>query len=122
MKEDEIIRQKVLLVGVDAGEEEDFERSMEELKSLAEACEMQVVGILTQRMDTVNKALYIGTGNVVQNVIKDIDIRALSTEVAGGFVGCTLGLYASDSEEREVPVKALFKSFGYRRITSDKRQ
>lgn len=67
-------------------------------------------------------ALYIGTGNVVQNVIKDIDIRALSTEVAGGFVGCTLGLYASDSEEREVPVKALFKSFGYRRITSDKRQ
>ena len=64
MKEDEIIRQKVLLVGVDAGEEEDFERSMEELKSLAEACEMQVVGILTQRMDTVNKALYIGTGKV----------------------------------------------------------
>ncbi len=67
-------------------------------------------------------ALYIGTGNVVQNVMKDIDIRALSTEVAGGFVGCTIGLYASDSEEREEPVKALFKSFGYRRITTDKRQ
>ena len=34
---------KVLLVGVDTGEEQDFERSMEELKSLAEAAEKQVV-------------------------------------------------------------------------------
>ena len=64
MREEEIYRQKVLLVGVDTGEEEDFERSMEELKSLAEACQMQVVGIITQRMETVNKALYIGTGKV----------------------------------------------------------
>ncbi len=64
MREEEIYRQKVLLVGVDTGEEEDFDRSMEELKSLAEACEMQVVGIITQRMETVNKALYIGTGKV----------------------------------------------------------
>ena len=30
---------KVLLVGVDVGEEPDFERSMEELASLAEAAE-----------------------------------------------------------------------------------
>lgn len=74
------------------------------------------------KVSGVKAALYIGSGNVVQNVIKDIDIRALSTEVAGGFVGCTIGLYASDSEERQEPVKALFKSFGYRRITADKRQ
>ncbi len=64
MREEEKYRQKVLLVGVDTGEEEDFDRSMEELGSLAEACDMQVVGIITQRMETVNKALYIGTGKV----------------------------------------------------------
>ncbi|MCH5275988.1 MAG: GTPase HflX [Lachnospiraceae bacterium] len=56
--------ERVLLVGVDTGEEEDFEASMKELKSLAEACNMQVVGIMTQRLETVNKAFYIGAGKV----------------------------------------------------------
>lgn len=55
---------KVLLVGVDTGEEVDFDRSMDELKSLAEAAGKQVVGIITQKLDMVNKALYIGTGKV----------------------------------------------------------
>ena len=53
---------KVLLVGVDIGEEADFEHSMEELASLAEAAEKEVVGQIVQRLDHVNKALYIGTG------------------------------------------------------------
>lgn len=57
-------REKALLVGVDTGEEVDFERSMEELKSLAQACNMQVVGLITQKMVAVNKALYVGTGKV----------------------------------------------------------
>ncbi len=70
MKEDLILEQeeraKVILVGVDTGEEEDFSRSMEELASLAEACMMQVVGIVVQRMESVNKALYIGSGKVAE--------------------------------------------------------
>lgn len=63
-EEEEIVYTKVLLVGVDTGEEADFEHSMEELKSLAEAAYKQVVGIIVQRMEAVNKALYIGTGKV----------------------------------------------------------
>lgn len=59
-------RERALLVGVDIGEEVDFERSMEELKSLAEACNMQVVGVITQKMAMVNKALYVGTGKVAE--------------------------------------------------------
>ena len=59
-------RERALLVGVDTGEEVDFERSMEELKSLAEACNMQVVGLITQKMATINKALYVGTGKVAE--------------------------------------------------------
>lgn len=70
MKEDLILeqeeREKVILVGVDTGEEEDFSRSMDELASLAEACMMQVVGIVVQRMESVNKALYIGSGKVAE--------------------------------------------------------
>lgn len=57
-------RERALLVGVDTGEEPDFDRSMDELKSLAEACNMQVVGLITQKMVAVNKALYVGTGKV----------------------------------------------------------
>ena len=63
-EEEEVILTKVLLVGVDTGEEVDFDHSMEELKSLAEAAYKQVVGIIVQRMEAVNKALYIGTGKV----------------------------------------------------------
>ena len=37
---------------------------MEELGSLAEACFMEPVGVITQKMETVNKGLYIGTGKV----------------------------------------------------------
>ncbi|WP_300679814.1 GTPase HflX [uncultured Acetatifactor sp.] len=55
---------KVLLVGLDTGEEQDFDHSMEELKSLAEAARKQVVGVIVQRMQDVNKAFYIGTGKV----------------------------------------------------------
>ncbi len=57
-------KEKAFLVGVDTGEEVDFDRSMEELKSLAEACNMQVVGAITQKLVAVNKALYVGSGKV----------------------------------------------------------
>ncbi len=57
---------RVLLVGADVGEEDDFDRSMLELKSLAEACGKQTVGIITQRMESINKAFYIGTGKVAE--------------------------------------------------------
>lgn len=42
-----------------------------------------------------------------------LDIRDLSTEVAGGFVGCTVGMYAvADKDDREHAV--CFKSLSYR--------
>lgn len=57
--------ERVLLVGVDDGTTgEDFDRSMKELSSLAKACFMEPVGMITQRMESINKGLYIGTGKV----------------------------------------------------------
>lgn len=58
--------ERVLLVGVDTGEDENFERSMEELSSLAKACFMEPAGIMTQNLSMVNKGLYIGTGKVIE--------------------------------------------------------
>lgn len=55
---------KVLLVGLDTGDDPEFDHSMEELKSLAEAANKKVAGIITQRTGGVNKAYYIGTGKV----------------------------------------------------------
>lgn len=43
---------------------------------------------------------------------EDLDIHTLSTEVAGGFVGCTIGIYAVCEEEDTLDT-ALFKSFSY---------
>lgn len=57
---------KVLLVGLDLGTEQDFDHSMEELKSLAEAADKEVAGIIVQRSGEVNKAFYIGTGKVAE--------------------------------------------------------
>lgn len=70
---------KVLLVGVDLGEEDDFEYSMEELKSLAQAAERIVVGIITQKLDFINKALYIGRGKV--NEVREFAIDCEADEV-----------------------------------------
>ena len=63
-QETEQILERALLVGVDIGEEEDFDHSMEELGSLAQACEMQVTGIITQRLAAPNKAFSVGPGKV----------------------------------------------------------
>lgn len=58
--------EKTILVGLDLGTSRDFEHSMEELAKLAEACELEVVGEITQQASAINKAFYIGTGKVEQ--------------------------------------------------------
>ena len=55
---------KVLLIGVNTGADENFEHSMEELALLAKACEREVVGSMTQNMPYINKGLYVGTGKI----------------------------------------------------------
>ena len=45
-------------------------------------------------------------------VAEGVDIRSLSTETAGGFVGCTVGLYAAGGDNKDTGV--IFRSFSYR--------
>lgn len=70
---------RVLLVGVDTGEEQDFEHSMEELASLAEAAHKQVAGMIVQHMEAVNRSLYIGTGKAAQ--VKDYAAQVEAQEI-----------------------------------------
>lgn len=56
--------EKALLVGVNLNDGEAYETSLEELGALAQACNMEVVGAVTQTLTDVHKAFYIGTGKV----------------------------------------------------------
>lgn len=62
---------KAFLVGVNLGNNPDFESELEELKSLAEACDMEVVGVETQNLDQINTGVYVGKG-------KADEIKAIS--------------------------------------------
>ena len=57
-------KMKALLVGVNLGNDPDFENALKELESLAEACNMEVVGVETQNISQVNTGVYVGTGKV----------------------------------------------------------
>lgn len=101
MREENREYESVLLVGVDTGEEVDFERSMKELGNLAESCMMQVTGIITQKLDTINKALYIGTG-------KAAEVREYAKECGADVIIFDNGLSPSQltnlQKELEKPV------------------
>ena len=70
---------------------------------------------LTVTFEVSGTKLSVFTG-IRQNeemLCQNIDISSLSTETAGGFVGCTMGIFATDGEDRTEPVYATFKSFSY---------
>lgn len=59
-------KERAIIVGVDLGTTDDFEESIEELEALAEACNMEVVCVITQKMPALHHSLYIGTGKVAE--------------------------------------------------------
>lgn len=58
--------EKALVVALDLGNDTEFLYDLEELKRLCEACDMEVVDTVIQRTDSMNKALFIGTGKVLE--------------------------------------------------------
>lgn len=66
---------RAILVGLNLGNDKDFEDSMKELENLAEACEMEVMAILSQNLSMPNPATYIGSGKVaeVQDTVRQMD-------------------------------------------------
>ncbi|MCR8645365.1 GTPase HflX [Paenibacillus sp. N1-5-1-14] len=64
--------QRAILVGVNQNHQADFDYSMEELGNLAEACAVEVAGIVTQNLQKVTSSHYIGTGKI-QEVIAALE-------------------------------------------------
>lgn len=59
-------KERALLLGVNLNDGEDFERSMQELASLAEACNMEVADVTTQNLPQLHNALYMGKGKLAE--------------------------------------------------------
>ncbi|MGE6256650.1 GTPase HflX [Heyndrickxia sporothermodurans] len=55
-------REKAILVGVNMNNQPNFDYSMEELRNLAEACEIEVASEVIQNLQRINKSHYVGTG------------------------------------------------------------
>lgn len=71
----EELLQRAILVGVNLGKEADFAYSMEELANLTEACDVEVIGQVTQNLQRVNPSHYIGRGKIeeVAAYVKEAD-------------------------------------------------
>lgn len=64
VKEVDILLEKAVLVGVNLRNDEHFDYSMEELKNLAEALNVEVAGIVTQNLERITPSHYVGTGKI----------------------------------------------------------
>ncbi|MFJ5767418.1 GTPase HflX [Lysinibacillus sp. NPDC093210] len=64
LKEVDVLLEKAILVGVNLRNDKHFEYSMEELTNLAEALNVEVLGVVTQNLERVTSSHYVGTGKI----------------------------------------------------------
>ncbi|MEK8132511.1 GTPase HflX [Paenibacillus filicis] len=70
-----------IIVGIQLQHQTDFAYSMEELRNLAAACQVEVVGELSQKLDRINPSHYIGSGKIEE-------LKALLEESGASSVIC----------------------------------
>lgn len=79
------LSEKAILVGVNINNRDDFELSMQELFSLAEACNLKVVGRIDQNLRSVQPQYYVGTGKVDEIRLEiechDADVVIINHEI-----------------------------------------
>ncbi len=73
-------KERALLVGANLNNDVDFHKSMEELKNLAIACNLEIAGRTEQNLKSLNSAFYIGTGKV-KEVAELIDAMEVNVVV-----------------------------------------
>ena len=71
-----ILKQRAVIVGCNINNDKEFLNMMKELSKLADACDIEVVGEITQKLQRVYSSHYIGRGKV-QEVITLVNEKAL---------------------------------------------
>lgn len=87
---------------------QDLEEKLIAQKTLADVQDEIKISL---RVDGLKAAVKVVSDKAETDVVQGIDIHGLSTEIAGGFVGCTVGLYAFSEKETEKGI--IFKEFLY---------
>ena len=119
-----IEKERAVVVGLCVGQDRQFEHSMEELISLCEACNMDVIAMLTQALPAPHQALYIGTGKVQEvidtcvtldadvvvfdNALSPSQVRNLSTEIDKPILDRTaliLEIFSDRAKTREAKLQ-----------------
>lgn len=95
-------KSKVILVGVNQQGDLEFAHSMEELKSLAEACDMEPVARMDQNISEMNHTFYVGKGKV-----EEIGERAKSLEAEYIIFNNSLTPSQLGNLQKEIPASIL---------------
>lgn len=125
-------KKRALLIGVNLNNGEDFEHSMKELAALAEACNYETAGFLTQNLPVVNTALYIGSGKIEEvketiplleadllifdNVLSPTQLRNLQSELEVPIFDRTyliLEIFRARARSREAMLQVELASLQY---------
>lgn len=79
MYETKEVLEKVILVAVSTGKEEDAAESLDELEELAKTAGAQVAGRVIQNLEHVNNATYVGIGKVqeIKELIWETEAEAV---------------------------------------------
>lgn len=125
-------KERVVVVGLCVGQDRNFEHSMDELISLCEACNMEVVAILTQVLPAPHQALYIGSGKVREvidtcvsldadtvvfdNALTPSQVRNLSSEIERPILDRTaliLEIFRERAKTREAKLQVELAGLQY---------
>jgi GTP-binding protein HflX len=83
--------EKAVLVAVNSGDTELFNYQLEELKNLCEACQVEVVGTITQRLSSTHPAFYVNRGKLdeIKNMVNatDAEVVIFNGELSPSQIG-----------------------------------
>jgi GTP-binding protein HflX len=83
--------EKAVLVAVNSGDTELFNYQLEELKNLCEACQVKVVGTITQRLTSTHPAFYVNRGKLdeIKNMVNatDAEVVIFNDELSPSQIG-----------------------------------
>ncbi len=117
-------KEKVLLAGGKLKNDDNFQASMEELRELTFACDMEVVGEVTQNLDRIHADIYFGKGKAeelkelfeeqeAELVVFNDELSPSQTRNLERFLGCRvvdravliMDIFASRAKTREAQLQ-----------------